>query len=304
MNLIKYSGRTSMQVTFIGLGVMGSPMAGHLANAGHQVKVFNRTHSKAQNWQNKYLGQACEILQDAVTDADIVFTCVGNDDDLRSICIGSRQHPGIFSSMKSKAIIVDHTTTSALIAKELYAAALKLSLHFIDAPVSGGQQGAENGKLTIMCGGDKQIFEKIKPVMTVYGHSIKHLGGSGNGQLTKMVNQICVVGLLQGLAEGMNFAESAGLDLQAVIDVISKGAAQSWQMDNRHKTMIAGEYDHGFAVDLVRKDLGICINEASINGSDLSATEQVDQYYKEIQELGGARWDTSSLFERLRSNKK
>lgn len=285
------------KVAFIGLGVMGYPMAGHLQAAGHQVTVFNRTTAKAQAWSKEHQGSFEETPATAASDADIIFSCVGNDDDLREVGVGAQ---GILSGAKAGAIWVDHTTTSANVAKEMAAQCEAQGLAFVDAPVSGGQQGAENGALTIMCGGESSNFEKIRPVIDCYAKAAILLGPVGNGQLTKMVNQICIGGLVQGLSEAIHFAENAGLDIQSVIDVISKGAAQSWQMDNRHKTMIAGEYEHGFAVDWMRKDLSIVLEEARRNGSKLPVTALVDQFYADVQEMGGNRWDTSSLLARLK----
>ena len=285
------------KVAFIGLGVMGYPMAGHLEKAGHEVTVFNRTTAKAEQWAADHQGGFKATPGDAVADADFIFSCVGNDDDLREVGNGAE---GILSQAKAGAIWVDHTTTSATVAKELAAIAKEKSVGFIDAPVSGGQQGAENGMLTIMCGGDQADFDKVFPVIDCYARSAILLGAVGNGQLTKMVNQICIGGLIQGLSEAIHFAENAGLDVQSVIDVISKGAAQSWQMENRHKTMIAGEYEHGFAVDWMRKDFGIVLDEARKNGSKLPVTALVDQFYGEVQDMGGGRWDTSSLLARLK----
>ena len=285
------------KVAFIGLGVMGYPMAGHLEKAGHEVTVFNRTTAKAEQWAADHQGGFKVTPGAAVADADFIFSCVGNDDDLREVGNGAE---GILSQAKAGAIWVDHTTTSATVAKELAAIAKEKNVGFIDAPVSGGQQGAENGMLTIMCGGDQADFDKVYPIIDCYARAAILLGAVGNGQLTKMVNQICIGGLIQGLSEAIHFAENAGLDVQSVIDVISKGAAQSWQMENRHKTMIAGEYEHGFAVDWMRKDFGIVLDEARKNGSKLPVTALVDQFYGEVQDMGGGRWDTSSLLARLK----
>lgn len=285
------------KVAFIGLGVMGYPMAGHLQTAGHQVTVFNRTPAKAEAWAQEHQGDFKPTPAEAVADAEIVFSCVGNDDDLREIGIGKS---GILSGVKEGAIWVDHTTTSANVAKEMAKHCEAKNIAFLDAPVSGGQQGAENGALTIMCGGDEAQFETIRPIIDCYARAAILLGPVGNGQLTKMVNQICIGGLVQGLSEAIHFADNAGLDIKSVIDVISKGAAQSWQMDNRHKTMIAGEYEHGFAVDWMRKDLNIVLEEARRNGSKLPVTALVDQFYADVQEMGGNRWDTSSLLARLK----
>jgi 3-hydroxyisobutyrate dehydrogenase len=282
----------SCKVAFIGLGVMGYPMAGHLANAGHDVTVYNRTAAKAEKWANTYPGKTAPTPAAAADRADFIFTCVGNDDDLRAVTIGD---DGAFSTVKPGAVFVDNTTTSAIVARELSAIASEKGFVFIDAPVSGGQAGAENGKLTVMCGGDEAAFEKAKPVIAAFAASVKLLGPSGYGQLTKMVNQICIAGVVQGLSEGINFAKRAGLDIEKVIDVISKGAAQSWQMENRYKTMMANEFEFGFAVDWMRKDLGIAMEEAGKNGASLPMTKIVDGYYEEVQKIGGNRWDTSSL---------
>jgi len=282
----------SCKVAFIGLGVMGYPMAGHLANAGHDVTVYNRTAAKAEKWANTYPGKTAPTPAAAADRADFIFTCVGNDDDLRAVTIGD---DGAFSTVKPGAVFVDNTTTSAIVARELSAIASEKGFVFIDAPVSGGQAGAENGKLTVMCGGDEAAFEKAKPVIAAFAASVKLLGPSGYGQLTKMVNQICIAGVVQGLSEGINFAKRAGLDIEKVIDVISKGAAQSWQMENRYKTMMANEFEFGFAVVWMRKDLGIAMEEAGKNGASLPMTKIVDGYYEEVQKIGGNRWDTSSL---------
>lgn len=284
-------------VAFIGLGTMGYPMAGFLQRKGYQVTVFNRTMSKAKAWVEEYGGRQAATPREAATGAQFVLSCVGNDNDVREIALGP---DGVFSCMPPGAIFVDHTTTSAQLAKELAAGATERGSHFLDAPVSGGQAGAENGRLTVMAGGDNDIFEKALPVLQCYSHSAKLLGPVGSGQLCKMVNQICIAGLVQGLAEGIHFAENAGLDVEQVVEVISKGAAQSWQMDNRHKTMIKGEYNHGFAVDWMRKDLSIVLQEARANGATLPVTALVDQFYAEVQALGGGRWDTSSLLARLK----
>lgn len=289
-----------MQVGFIGLGTMGYPMAGHLQQAGHNVRVFNRTPSKASQWHQVYGGTVSTTPREAATDADIVFCCVGDDNDIRDVCIGEQ---GVLKSLKPGAILVDHTTTSAKVARELDAQCQQQGCAFIDAPVSGGEQGAINGALTVMCGGDSEAFKRITPVISCYAQESILMGPAGSGQLTKMVNQICVAGVLQGLAEGLHFAEKAGLDRQRVIDVIAKGAAQSWQMENRHKTMIAGQYEHGFAVDWMRKDLKICLEEANRNGSVLKQSATIDQYYGDVQQLGGGRYDTSSLLLRLQSLK-
>ena len=288
------------KVAFIGLGVMGYPMAGFLASAGHSVCVYNRTTSKAETWVKQYGGQFANTPAKAVVDADFVFACVGNDDDLRSVTIGEN---GAFESMPTDAIFVDHTTASANVARELAATATELGFGFIDAPVSGGQAGAENGVLTVMCGGNAAIFDRAKPLIDCFSKSAQLMGDSGAGQLTKMVNQICIAGLVQGLSEGVAFAKNAGLDAKQVFDVIGKGAAQSWQMDNRHETMIDGKFDYGFAVDWMRKDLSLCFEEAGTNGSVLPVAELVDTFYAEVQADGGNRWDTSSLVTRLTSTK-
>jgi 3-hydroxyisobutyrate dehydrogenase-like beta-hydroxyacid dehydrogenase len=283
-------------VAFLGLGVMGYPMAGHFSRSGHGVVVFNRTAAKARAWVAEHGGASAATPREAAEGKNFVFACVGADADLRSIALGP---DGAFSAMKRGAIFVDHTTASADVARELFAEAQKLGLGFIDAPVSGGEAGAKNGALTIMCGGAAADFLLAEPVMKAYAKSCRLMGGPGAGQLTKMVNQICIAGLVQGLAEGLHFAHRAGLDRQLVVDVISKGAAQSWQMDNRHKTMIAEKFDFGFAVDWMRKDLGICLDEARRNGARLPVAALVDQFYADIQAIGGQRWDTSSLIARL-----
>ena len=285
------------KVAFLGLGVMGYPMAGHLkAKGGHDVTVYNRTFAKAESWAKQHGGHAAKTPREAALDCDFVFACVGNDDDLRSVVLGP---DGAFAGMKKGAIFVDNTTASAEVARELYAKAHEHGVHFIDAPVSGGQAGAENGALTVMCGGDAGIYAKAEPVITAFAKAVKLLGPSGAGQLTKMVNQICIAGVVQGLAEGIAFAKRSGLDAEAVIEAISKGAAQSWQMENRYKTMNANTYTFGFAVDWMRKDLGICLEEARRNGAHLPMTALVDQFYGDVQEMGGGRWDTSSLLARL-----
>lgn len=286
------------KVAFLGLGVMGYPMAGHLQAAGHEVTVFNRTTAKAEAWVAQYGGAMGVTPAKAVEGAEFVMACVGNDDDLRMVCIGE---DGAFSGMSNGAVFVDHTTVSAKVTSEMYAAAAAAGLGFVDAPVSGGQAGAENGVLSIMCGGDQAQYDRAEPIMQAYGRSIKRLGDSGAGQLTKMVNQICIAGLVQGLSEGLHFAEKAGLDGKAVVDVIAGGAAGSWQMVNRHETMIEDEFDHGFAVDWMRKDLGICLATGDEIGASLPVTALVDQFYKDVQKLGGGRWDTSSLIKRLRA---
>ena len=275
---------------------MGHPMAGHLARAGHHVTVFNRTAAKAAAWVTEYGGNSAATHTEAATDADIVFACVGNDADLRSVTVGDG---GAFAGMKAGAIFVDHTTASAEIARELSAAAQARGLHFIDAPVSGGQAGAVNGALTVMCGGAQAPFDAMQPVALSFARAVTLLGDSGSGQLAKMVNQIAIAGLLQGLAEAVAFGQRAGLNMPQVLDVIGKGAAQSWQLDNRGKTMVEGRFDFGFAVDWMRKDLGLVLDEARRNGAQLPVTALVDQFYADVQALGGQRWDTSSLVKRL-----
>ena len=284
------------KVAFIGLGVMGGPMAAHLLRAGHEVVVFNRTASKAEAWVAAHGGTMAQTPARAAEGAEFVFACVGADDDVRQVCSGA---DGAFSTMSENAVFVDHTTTSAALAEEMHAAARLKGLHFIDAPVSGGQQGAENGVLTIMCGGDEEPFARAEPVMLAYARQVRLMGPAGAGQRTKMVNQICIAGLLQGLAEGIHFAKRSGLDVDAVLDVISKGAAQSWQMENRGHTMARGEFDFGFAVDWMRKDLAICIDEARRKGASLPVTALVDQFYARLQQRGDGRLDTSSLVKLL-----
>jgi len=281
------------KVAFLGLGVMGYPMAGHLkSKGGHEVTVYNRTAAKAEKWVAQYGGKSAPTPKAAAEGQDFVMACVGNDNDLREVMLGEN---GAYRGIRKGAVMVDHTTASAEIARELYAEAKKHGFDFIDAPVSGGQAGAENGKLTVMCGGEAAPFERAKPVMDSYARAVTLLGPSGAGQLTKMVNQICIAGLVQGLSEGIAFAEKAGLDANLVLDVISKGAAQSWQMENRGKTMHERKFNFGFAVDWMRKDLGICLGEARRNGAHLPATAMIDQFYSEVQSMGGKRWDTSSL---------
>lgn len=280
------------KVAFIGLGVMGFPMAGHLANAGYQVTVYNRSADKAAAWADKYSGSTAATPAAAADDADFIFSCVGNDDDLRSVTTGT---DGAFTNVKAGAIFVDNTTTSAEIARELSEIANSSGFSFLDAPVSGGQAGAENGKLTVMIGGDEAAFNKAKPVIEAFAANVQLIGPSGYGQLCKMVNQLCIAGVVQGLSEGIHFAKKADLDIEKVISVISKGAAQSWQMENRYKTMAANEFEFGFAVDWMRKDLGIALQEAEKNGAALPVTKIVDGYYQQIQANGGNRWDTSSL---------
>ena len=284
------------RTAFVGLGVMGYPMAGHLASAGHEVTVFNRTRAKAERWREQHGGRVAATPREAAEGAAFVFTCVGNDEDLRSVVYGER---GILAGLAAGAVLVDHTTASADIARELAAACREKGADFLDAPVSGGQSGAENGQLTIMCGGDEEAFARAEPVMRAYGRAVTLMGPAGAGQLTKMVNQIAIAGLLQALSEAANFALRAGLDTDRVLEVISKGAAQSWQMDNRWRTMLRGEFDFGFAVDWMRKDLAIAIDEARRNGAPLPVTALVDQFYRLIQQAGGGRWDTSSLIHNL-----
>ena len=284
------------KVSFLGLGVMGFPMAGHLAAAGHEVTVFNRTQAKAKAWIEKHGGKSAATPAEAAEGRDVVFCCVGNDEDVRSVTTGEG---GAFPAMKKGAVFVDHTTDSAELARELDAAAKAGGFAFIDAPVSGGQAGAEGGKLTVMCGGDEAAYSAAEPLIGSYAKACRLMGPAGSGQLTKMVNQLCIAGIVQGLSEGLRFATNAGLDPEAVIAVISKGAAQSWQMENRWKTMVDGEFDHGFAVNWMRKDLAICLDEARRNGSALPLAAMVDQLYAEVQAMGGGRWDTSALLARL-----
>jgi 3-hydroxyisobutyrate dehydrogenase-like beta-hydroxyacid dehydrogenase len=285
------------KVSFLGLGVMGYPMAGHLVGAGHDVTVYNRTAAKAERWAGEHGGRAAATPREAAEGAEIVFACVGNDDDLRSVVLGDA---GAFAGMASGTVFVDHTTASAEVARDLAATGAEAGIGFVDAPVSGGQAGAENGVLTVMCGGSEADYARAERVIGAYARMCRRLGEVGAGQLTKMVNQICIAGLVQGLAEGVDFARKAGLDGEAVFDVIGKGAAGSWQMDNRHATMLADEFDFGFAVDWMRKDLAICLEEARRNGARLPVTALVDQFYGEVQDMGGGRWDTSSLLRRLR----
>jgi 3-hydroxyisobutyrate dehydrogenase-like beta-hydroxyacid dehydrogenase len=284
------------RIAFIGLGVMGSPMAGWLAKHGHLVTVYNRTTSVAQTWIDTYGGQIALTPAEAAKDAEFVLICVGNDNDVREVMSGDN---GVFSAVTQGTVIIDHTTTSANLSEQLAAEALQHQCYFMDAPVSGGQQGAENGHLTVMCGGDEKIFERVSDTVRAYAKAVTLLGPVGSGQLCKMVNQICIAGVVQGLAEGLNFARRAGLDAYQVVDVISQGAAQSWQMENRYQTMLAGNYEHGFAVQWMRKDLAFALEEAERNGSVLPVTQLVDQFYAEVQEMGGDRWDTSSLLARL-----
>ena len=291
-------GDIMAKVAFLGLGVMGYPMAGHLAKAGHEVSVYNRTFAKAERWAAEFGGTAHATPAEAAAGCDFVMACVGNDDDLRSVCLGGS---GAFAGMAAGAVFVDHTTVSAAVTRELHAAAAEIGVAFVDAPVSGGQAGAENGQLVVMCGGEAEPYGRAEPVIDAYAKLCRRLGDSGAGQLTKMVNQICIAGLVQGLSEGLHFAEKAGLDGRAVIEVIGGGAAGSWQMVNRYQTMLDDKFDHGFAVDWMRKDLGICLSTANENGASLPVTALVDQFYKDVQKLGGGRWDTSSLIKRLRA---
>ena len=296
-----YEAVPSQHVAFLGLGVMGHPMAGHLARAGHHVTVYNRTAAKATAWVQQHAtpgARSAATPREAAAGADIVFACVGNDSDLLEVTTGVQ---GAFAGMKPGAVFVDHTTASAEGARRLHAAARAAGLHFIDAPVSGGQAGAVNGALTVMCGGDVEAFERIKPVAMAFAKAVTRVGDSGAGQLAKMVNQVCIAGLVQGLSEALAFGQRAGLDMPLVLDVIGKGAAQSWQLDNRGKTMLQGQFEFGFAVDWMRKDLGLVLEEARRNGAQLPVTALVDQFYAEVQALGGQRWDTSSLIARLRS---
>ncbi|MCH2248933.1 MAG: NAD(P)-dependent oxidoreductase [Cognatishimia sp.] len=286
------------RVAFLGLGVMGYPMAGHLKSKGFEVVVYNRTAAKAEDWVKEHGGEMALTPAGAAEGADFVMACVGNDDDLRQVCVGEG---GAFAAMKDGAIFVDHTTVSAKVTRELYDAAGAAGLGFVDAPISGGQAGAENGVLSIMCGGDTDTYAKAEPVMESYSRICRRIGESGAGQMTKMCNQIAIAGVVQGLSEALHFAEKAGLDGAAVVEVISQGAAGSWQMSNRYETMIADHFDHGFAVDWMRKDLGICLDTADETGASLPVTALVDQFYKDVQKLGGGRWDTSSLIKRLRA---
>ena len=287
----------SCNVAFIGLGVMGYPMAGYISKGGHNVTVYNRTGAKADKWLKDFKGKKADTPKDAAKDADYIFTCVGNDNDLREVTFGEN---GIFKSIKKGAVYIDNTTASATIAREIYSHAKKNNFGFLDAPVSGGQAGAENGALTVMVGGDQGDFDKALDKIDCYSKKVKLLGKSGSGQLAKMVNQICIAGLVQGLSEAINFGQKAGLNMEDVIEVISKGAAQSWQMENRYKTMLEDKFDFGFAVDWMRKDLKIAMEEAKNNGSLLPITEIIDKYYAEVQDMGGKRWDTSSLIKRFR----
>ncbi|MCT8160438.1 NAD(P)-dependent oxidoreductase [Pseudoruegeria sp. SHC-113] len=285
------------KTAFLGLGVMGYPMAGHLKAAGHEVTVYNRTATKAQAWVEQHGGAMARTPREAALGADFVFSCVGNDDDLRGVCLGEN---GAFAGMAAGSVFVDHTTVSAAVTRELYAAANERQVSFVDAPISGGQAGAENGALSVMCGGDEGAYLRAEPIIAAYAKICRRLGDCGAGQLTKMCNQIAIAGLVQGLSEALHFAEKAGLDGRDVVEVISQGAAGSWQMANRYETMLDDHFDHGFAVDWMRKDLGICLKTADENGASLPVTALVDQFYKDVQKMGGARWDTSSLFKRLR----
>ena len=301
-----YEAINARRVAFLGLGVMGYPMAGHLVRAGHQVTVYNRSAAKAQAWAAEYGGRIAPTPREAAGGAEFVFACVGNDADLLDVTLGAaqggaqRSGDGAFAGMKQGAVFVDHTTASAEVARALHAAALALDLQFIDAPVSGGQAGAVNGALTVMCGGDELPFAAMQPVAMAFARAVTRVGGAGAGQLAKMVNQICIAGLVQGLSEGIAFGQKAGLDMKQVLDVIGKGAAQSWQLDNRGKTMVDEQFDFGFAVDWMRKDLGLVLDEARRNGARVPVTALVDQFYADVQALGGQRWDTSSLIKRLK----
>ena len=287
-----------MKIGFVGLGVMGFPMAGHLKQSGHEVTVYNRTAARADAWVQQYGGRSASTPKAAAEGADIVFSCVGNDDDVRSVLLGQ---DGVFAGLASSAIVVDHTTASATLARELETQAQERGLGFLDAPVSGGQAGAENGALTVMVGGDAAVFDRARPVLDCYARCVRLLGPAGSGQLAKMVNQICIAGVVQGLAEAFTFSRKVGLDTAAVVEVISQGAAQSWQMENRYQTMLAGEYEHGFAVDWMRKDLAMVLEEAETMGLELPVTNLVDQFYADVQDMGGSRWDTSSLFARMQA---
>ncbi|KIC11307.1 oxidoreductase [Leisingera sp. ANG-M1] len=286
------------KIAFLGLGVMGYPMAGHLQAAGHEVTVYNRTEAKAKTWTGEHGGRYAATPRAAAAGAEFVMACVGNDDDLRSVCLGA---DGAFAGMAEGAVFVDHTTVSEIVTRELHGVAAEKGVFFVDAPISGGQAGAENGVLSVMCGGDEGAYARAEPVIDVYSKICRRIGESGAGQLTKMCNQIAIGGLVQALSEALHFAEKAGLDGRAVVEVISQGAAGSWQMVNRHETMLEDHFDHGFAVDWMRKDLGICMDEANRNGATLPVTALIDQYYKDVQKMGGGRWDTSSLFKRLRA---
>ena len=285
------------KLAFLGLGVMGAPMAGHLQKAGHDVTVYNRTAAKADAWVKAHGGSMARTPREAAAGAEFVMSCVGNDDDLRSVCLGE---DGAFAGMDTDTVFVDHTTVSAKVTAELYAAANALQISYVDAPISGGQAGAENGALSIMCGGDEAAYARAEPILQPYAKLCRRIGASGAGQMTKMCNQIAIAGLVQGLSEALHFAEQAGLDGRAVVEVISQGAAGSWQMANRYETMLDDHFEHGFAVDWMRKDLGICLDTADENGASLPVTALVDQFYKDVQKMGGGRWDTSSLIKRLR----
>ncbi len=290
-------GKDMAKVSFLGLGVMGYPMAGHLAARGHDVTVYNRTAAKADAWVEQHGGKSAPTPRDAAAGAAFVMACVGNDDDLRAVCTGA---DGAFAGMTAGSVFVDHTTVSARVTREMYAAAAEHDVSFVDAPISGGQAGAENGALSVMCGGDQGAFDQAAPVIDAYAKICRRIGESGAGQMTKMCNQIAIAGLVQGLSEALHFAEKSGLDGRAVVEVISQGAAGSWQMNNRYETMLDDKFDFGFAVDWMRKDLGICLDTADENGASLPVTALVDQFYKDVQKLGGGRWDTSSLIKRLR----
>ena len=295
-----YTATASKRLAFLGLGVMGAPMATHLLRAGHQVTVYNRTAAKAQAWAQQYGGRFAATPCEAASGADVVFCCVGNDDDLRSVVLGEQ---GALAGMTEGAVLVDHTTASATVARELHAAARARGVHFMDAPVSGGQAGAENGQLTVLCGAEQNVFDRVAPVIAAYAKACTRMGEVGSGQLAKMVNQICIAGVVQGLSEAIAFGEAAGLDMPTVLAAIGQGAAQSWQMDNRGQTMLQGQFDFGFAVDWMRKDLAIVLDEARHNGAKLPVTALVDQFYAQVQAAGGGRWDTSSLLTLLRQKK-
>ena len=295
-----YAATAFKRLAFLGLGVMGAPMAAHLRRAGHQVTVYNRTAAKAQAWAQQYGGRFAATPCEAASGADVVFCCVGNDDDLRSVVLGEQ---GALAGMTEGAVLVDHTTASATVARELHAAARARGVHFMDAPVSGGQAGAENGQLTVLCGAEQNVFDRVAPVIAAYAKACTRMGEVGSGQLAKMVNQICIAGLVQGLSEAIAFGEAAGLDMPTVLAAIGQGAAQSWQMDNRGQTMLQGQFDFGFAVDWMRKDLAIVLDEARHNGAKLPVTALVDQFYAQVQAAGGGRWDTSSLLTLLRQKK-
>ena len=295
-----YAATAFKRLAFLGLGVMGAPMAAHLRRAGHQVTVYNRTAAKAQCWARQYGGRFAATPREAVSGAEMVFCCVGNDDDLRSVVLGEQ---GALAGMTEGAVLVDHTTASATVARELHAAARARGVHFMDAPVSGGQAGAENGQLTVLCGAEQNVFDRVAPVIAAYAKACTRMGDVGSGQLAKMVNQICIAGVVQGLSEAIAFGEAAGLDMPTVLAAIGQGAAQSWQMDNRGQTMLQGQFDFGFAVDWMRKDLAIVLDEARHNGAKLPVTALVDQFYAQVQAAGGGRWDTSSLLTLLRQKK-